>query len=72
MLADHSRKNHATLREKLFARGREIVGEFGSLGFNDNSFLKLFGGINKGRPNADDLANATSFARGLDHYQGGK
>ena len=68
MLVDQSRKNHAALREKLVAKGREIVGEFGSLGFNDNSFLKLFGGINKGRPNADDLGNATSFAAGLERH----
>ena len=68
MLADQSRKNHAALREKLVAKGREIVGEFGSLGFNANSFLKLFGGINKGRPNADDLGKARSFAKGLERY----
>lgn len=72
MLADQSRKNHASLREKLLVKGWEIVGEFGSLGFNDNSFLKLFGGINKGRPNAADLENAGTFAKGLEHSQGGK
>jgi hypothetical protein len=26
------------------------------------SFLKLFGGINKGRPNAEDLKHAEEFA----------
>jgi flavodoxin len=68
VLADHTRENHAALREKLLAKGYEIVGEFGSLGFNDNSFLKIFGGLNRGRPNADDLGNATSFAKGLERY----
>ncbi len=68
VLADQSRKNHAALREKLLAKGFEIVGEFGSLGFNNNSFLKLFGGINKGRPNVDDIGNAASFAKGLERY----
>jgi flavodoxin len=70
-LADQNRRNHAALRDKLLAKGCEIVGEFGSLGFNDNSFLKLFGGINKGRPNADDLGNAASFAKGLEDYLSG-
>ena len=65
MLADQSRKNHAVLRDKLLGKGYEIVGEFGSLGFNDNSFLKLFGGLNRGRPDADDLGKARSFAKGL-------
>jgi flavodoxin len=35
------------------------------LGFNTNSFLKLFGGINKGRPNAEDLKRAEEFAQKL-------
>ena len=42
-----------------------IVDEFTCTGFNTNSFLKLFGGINKGRPNADDLKHAEEFAQKL-------
>jgi len=34
-------------------------------GFNTNSFLKFFGGINKGRPNASDLKRAEEFAKKL-------
>jgi hypothetical protein len=34
-------------------------------GFNTNSFLKFFGGINKGRPNANDLKRAEEFAMNL-------
>jgi len=49
----------------LEARGFTIVDESGCPGFNTNSFLKVFGGLNKGRPNADDLANARSLALGL-------
>jgi flavodoxin len=67
-LADYSSRNHAALREKLRAKGYEIVGEFGCPGFNDNKFLKLFGGLNRGRPNAADLASARSFAKGLKQY----
>jgi flavodoxin len=59
------RKVGQALRERLEAKGYAIVGEYNSAGFNTNSFLKWFGGLNKGRPNADDLARAESFAREL-------
>ena len=65
VLADYSSRNHAALRGKLRAKGYEIVGEFGCPGFNDNKFLKLFGGFNRGRPNAADLGSARSFAKGV-------
>ena len=68
VLADYYSRNHAALREKLRAKGYEIVGEFGCPGFNDNKFLKLFGGFNRGRPNAADLESARSFAKGLEQY----
>jgi flavodoxin len=58
-------KNHSALREKLQAKGYIIVDEFSCPGFNTNSFLTLFGGINKGRPNAEDLRHAEEFARNL-------
>jgi flavodoxin len=55
-------KDHRTLREKLKSKGYIIVDEFQCKGFNTNSFLRLFGGMNKGRPNAQDLKNAEDFA----------
>ena len=58
-------ENHSLLREKLQSKGYTIVDEFGCVGFNTNSFLKLFGGINKGRPNAEDLKHAEEFAQNL-------
>jgi flavodoxin len=58
-------KNHHSLREKLQSKGYVIVDEFSCKGFNTNSFLKFFGGINKGRPNAEDLKNAERFAENL-------
>lgn len=58
-------KNHSLLREKLQSKGYVIVAEFNCGGFNTNSFLKLFGGINKGRPNAQDLINAKDFGTSL-------
>jgi len=56
---------HAVLREKLPSRGYTIVDEFNCTGWNTNSFLKLFGGMNRGRPNADDLKNEETFAQNL-------
>ena len=58
-------KNHSSLRETLRAKGYVMVGEFSCPGFNTNSFLKLVGGINKGRPNAEDLRQAEAFAQNL-------
>jgi|SRR5271157_582032 len=58
-------KNHMPLREKLRSKGYVIVDEFSCAGFNTNSFLKLFGGLNKGRPNAEDLKRAEEFAQNL-------
>jgi len=58
-------KNHSSLREKLQSKGYLIVDEFSCAGFNTNSFNKLFGGINKGRPNAEDLKHAEEFAQNL-------
>ena len=58
-------KDHLILREKLQSKGYTIVDEFACKGFNTNSFLKYFGGMNKGRPNAEDLKNAEQFAQNL-------
>lgn len=58
-------KDHSTLREKLQSKGYLIVDEFSCKGFNTNSFLKLFGGMNKGRPNTEDLKDAEEFAQNL-------
>ena len=56
---------HSSLRDRLELKGYIIVDEFNCGGFNTNSFLKLFGGLNKGRPNAEDLERAKKFAQGL-------
>ena len=58
-------KDHSTLREKLESKGYRIIDEFQCKGFNTNSFLRFFGGINRGRPNAKDLKNAEEFAQKL-------
>ena len=60
-----ARKFHTPLKEKLQSKGYTIAGEFNCAGFNTNSVLKYIGGINKGRPDAEDLKNAQEFARNL-------
>ena len=60
-----SAKDHSILREKLLSKGYTVVDEFQCKGFNTNSFLKLFGGMIKGRPNEKDLKNAEEFANKL-------
>ena len=56
---------HAAFKELLASRGFSVVGDFSCKGWDTNSFLNLFGGVNKGRPNEEDLQEARVFARGL-------
>lgn len=56
---------HLPLMERLLSKGYTIVDEFNCAGFNTNSFTRLFGGMNKGRPNAEDLKRAEEFAQDL-------
>ena len=58
-------KDHSALREILGSKGCRIIGEFQCRGFNTNSFLRFFGGMNKGRPNTEDLQRAEKFAHNL-------
>ena len=62
---DKVAKDHSLLRSFLQSKGYSIVDEFACKGFNTNSFMKYFGGMNKGRPNAEDLKNAEQFAQKL-------
>ncbi|HWR64326.1 MAG TPA: flavodoxin family protein, partial [Candidatus Thermoplasmatota archaeon] len=57
--------DHSALRGKLKSKGYLIIDEFQCKGFNTNSFLKYFGGMNKGRPNSEDLKYAEKFALNL-------
>jgi flavodoxin len=65
MNAEYVAQNHSQLKERLQFKGYVIVDEFSCLGHNTNSFLRAFGGINKGRPNAEDLKHAEEFAQNL-------
>jgi len=55
-----------TLKKKLLEKGFRIIGEFNCRGWDTYPFwVKPFGGVNKGRPNEEDLENARSFAKDL-------
>jgi len=59
------RRHHAKLKQILGDKGYNIVGQFACKGYDTFGALKVIGGINRGRPNEDDLARATDFATGL-------
>lgn len=58
---DKVANDHSALRQKLVSKGYIVKGELNCKGFNTNSFLKFFGGMNKGRPNSEDLRNAAGI-----------
>jgi flavodoxin len=71
--------DHLPLREILQSKGYTIVDEFNCAGWNTNvsgnvalhllsSVVKLFGGMNKGRPNAEDFNSAEMFAKNLKQH----
>ena len=55
-------EQHTPFRKKLQSKGYVILDEFLCAGYNTNKFLKYFGGLNKGRPNPEDLQRAEEFA----------
>ena len=56
---------HGALRKRLLAKGLKILGEFSCKGWDTYALLKLFGGINKGHPDKEDLMKAERFAKSL-------
>ena len=58
-------KDHRALRTILEGKGFKVIGEFGCNGYNTNSILKYFGGMNKGSPNNEDILNAEIFGESL-------
>ena len=50
-----------SIRKAVEGKDANILGAFGCFGFNTFGPFKLIGGIAKGRPNSDDLANAVKF-----------
>lgn len=58
-------KFHKALRDILKKKNCQILDEFNCPGFDTFGFLKLIGGINRGRPNEKDLNLALNFAQKL-------
>ncbi|MEV0080479.1 flavodoxin family protein [Nocardia neocaledoniensis] len=53
------------LGDQLTGNGYELVGGFACRGLDTMGPLALIGGLNKGRPNAEDLTSARGFAEQL-------
>ncbi len=53
------------LKQFLTGKGFEVIGQFTCKGFDTYGLLKIIGGINKGKPDEDDLKNAKIFAESL-------
>lgn len=56
---------HGSLKNKLKEKGFNIVGEFSCAGHDEVGPLKMIGGINKGRPDENDIDKAKQFANSL-------
>jgi flavodoxin len=54
---------HLELKARLLWKGARIVGEFTCPGHDTYGPYRLIGGLNKGRPNQEDLGRAKEFGR---------
>jgi len=54
-----------SLKKKLQRKGFNVIAEFSCRGLDTYRATGLVGGINRGRPNDDDLKRAEDFARDL-------
>jgi flavodoxin len=63
--AGSAASHHRALRRRLLNKGLKVVGEFSCKGWDTYTLLKLFGGINKGHPDKEDLMKAERFAKSL-------
>ncbi len=56
---------HTKMKKVVEGRGYRVVGDFACKGWDTWGPFKLVGGINKGRPDENDLVKAREFAKGL-------
>ena len=56
-------KRYFEFKNILEEKGFDVLGNFNCLGFDNYSLLKVIGGVNKGRPNEEDIKRARAFAR---------
>lgn len=63
------KKMHEPIKKELTAKGFNIIDDFICRGFINFSFVRLwFGGLNKNRPNKEDLKLAKDFAKKIKNY----
>ncbi|HEX7467844.1 MAG TPA: flavodoxin family protein [Methanobacterium sp.] len=58
-------KYSSELEDEVLKHGFDVIGKFSCKAFDAWGPLRLIGGINKGRPNSDDLDKAQIFIKGL-------
>ncbi len=58
-------KYHKELKDRLTKKNCKIVGEFNCRGWDTFGPLKIIGGLNKNKPNKDDIEKAKRFAQSL-------
>jgi len=58
-------KYNDSMSRLLGKKKAKIIGSFACKGFDTFAIFKLFGGIAKGHPNAEDIKNAQDFAQEL-------
>jgi flavodoxin len=56
---------HRRLRRALLCKGYTVIGEFACKGFDTYGPWGRLGGVARGHPDDDDLANTRAFATGL-------
>ena len=56
---------HKIFKRQLLRKEFNVIGEFSCKGFDDYGPFKLIGGINKNKPDKNDLDDAKRFAIGL-------
>jgi flavodoxin len=56
---------HRSLAQKILRKDLVLAGEFSCKGLSTHALCGAIGGVNRGRPDAGDLARARQFARSL-------
>ncbi|MBE0430427.1 MAG: flavodoxin family protein [Dehalococcoidia bacterium] len=56
---------HRPLKEKLRRKGLTVIGEFSCRGLDTFGATRIVGGINRGRPDEEDLRRSQDFAGNL-------
>jgi len=59
---EHLNDYNKPLKELLAEKGFDVIGTFSCRGYDNWGPFKLVGGINKGRPNPQDIEEAKKFA----------